>query len=95
MRAFRPVTLALLALLVLVQVGLWFGEGGRPQVRRLQAQLTAQQQRNAQARQENTRLTAEVQDLRQGLEMVEERARGELGMVKPDELFVQYSSARK
>ena len=53
--------------------------------------MNAQLQRNAQARQANARLSAEVQDLQQGLEMVEERARGELGMVKPDELYVQYS----
>ena len=91
MRALRPLTLALLALLVLVQGGLWLGDGGLPQVMKLQSQLNAQLQRNAQARQANARLSAEVQDLQQGLEMVEERARGELGMVKPDELYVQYS----
>jgi len=88
----RPLTIALAVLLALVQAGLWLGDGGLPQVMKLHSQLSSQQQRNAQARQANVRLAAEVQDLRQGLEMVEERARGELGMLKPDELFVQYAS---
>ena len=94
MRSLRPLTLALLvllALLALVQAALWLGDGGLPQVMKLNSQLRSLQQRNTQARQTNTRLQAEVQDLRQGLEMVEERARSELGMVKPDELFVQYA----
>ena len=56
--------------------------------------LDSLQRQNAEARRENERLAAEVQDLRQGLEMVEERARSELGMVKPDELFVQYAQRR-
>ena len=90
----RPLTLALLALLGLVQAGLWFGAAGIPQARRLQAELDSLQRQNAEARRENERLAAEVQDLRQGLEMVEERARSELGMVKPDELFVQYAQRR-
>ena len=47
------------------------------------------QQQNDAQRQRNMRLVAEVEDLRQGLEMVEDRARNELGMVKPDEIFVQ------
>lgn len=91
MRALRPLTLALLVLLALVQGALWLGDGGLPQVMKLNNQLRSLQQRNTQARQTNARLQAEVQDLRQGLEMVEERARSELGMVKPDELFVQYA----
>jgi cell division protein FtsB len=46
---------------------------------------------NLTAQAENERLAAEVRDLKEGLEMVEEKARGELGMVKPNEIFVQYS----
>lgn len=88
----RFVTLALLALLVAVQAGLWLGSGGLPQVLRLKSQLAAQQQRNAEQKQANDRLQAEVEDLRAGLEMVEGRARAELGMIKPDELFVQITS---
>ena len=89
----RLPTVILLLLLGVVQFQLWLGDGGLPQVRRLQAQLAAQQQRNATQKQANDRLVAEVQDLRQGLEMVEERARADLGMVKPDEILVQYAPA--
>ncbi len=85
----RFVTLALLLLLGLVHAELWFGDGGMPYVRRLQGQLDAQLKQNEAQRQRNARLVAEVEDLRQGLEMVEDRARNELGMVKPDEIFVQ------
>ena len=90
----RWITLALLALLGLVQAGLWFGSGGWPQARRLQAQLDANVQRNAEQKARNDRLQAEVEDLRQGLEMVEDRARGELGMVKPNEILVQLTARR-
>ncbi len=85
----RFVTLALLLLLALVHAELWFGDGGLPYARRLQGQLDAQLGQNEAQRQRNARLLAEVDDLRQGLEMVEDRARGELGMVRPDEIFVQ------
>ena len=90
----RLPTAILLLLLAVVQAQLWLGDGGLPQVRRLQAQLDAQKQQNAAQKQANERLVAEVQDLRQGLEMVEERARADLGMVKPDEILVQYAPAR-
>jgi cell division protein FtsB len=85
----RLVSLALVLLLALVQGALWFGSGGLPYARRLQGQLDAQLKQNDAQRQRNQRLQAEVDDLREGLEMVEDRARGELGMVKPDEIFVQ------
>ena len=85
----RFVTVALMLLLGGVQAELWLGAGGLPQVLKLQSQLDAQQLRNAGQKQANDRLLAEVDDLRQGLEMVEDRARAELGMVKKDEIFVQ------
>jgi cell division protein FtsB len=90
----RFVTLALLLLLAGVQAELWLGDGGLPQVMRLQGELDSRLRGNAELRQANQRLVAEVDDLRQGLEMVEERARTDLGMVKPDEILVQYASAR-
>ena len=90
----RFVTVALLLLLASVQAGLWLGDGGLPTVMRLQAQLDRQLQANAAQRVANQRLSAEVDDLRQGLEMVEERARADLGMVKPDEILVQYAPRR-
>lgn len=90
----RFVTIALLLLLAAVQAELWLGNGGIPAVRRQQARLDAKLQANAELAQANQRLAAEVDDLRQGLEMVEERARGDLGMVKPDEILVQYAPRR-
>ena len=87
-------TAALLALLVLVQAQLWLGGGGKPHVMNLQLQLGRQQAVNDEARARNTRLEAEVRDLREGLEMVEEKARSELGMVKPDEILVQVAAKK-
>jgi len=90
----RFVTLALLAVLAAIHAELWLGDGGLPAVMRLQTQLDAKRQANAERKQANDRLQAEVDDLRQGLEMVEERARADLGMVKPDEVLVQYAARR-
>ncbi|HXD04810.1 MAG TPA: cell division protein FtsB [Burkholderiaceae bacterium] len=90
----RLVTLALLALLALVHAELWFGKGGVARVMQLQAQLREQESRNAAARLRNEQLAAEVRDLKEGLEMVEEKARFELGMVKPDEIYVQINTRR-
>ena len=91
----RTITVALLLLLAGVQAELWLGDGGLPQVMRLQAQLDKRLQANTARRQDNQRLLAEVDDLRQGLEMVEERARADLGMVKPDEILVQYAPKKR
>jgi cell division protein FtsB len=87
-------TAALLALLALVQAQLWFGNGGKPHAMNLQLQLSRQQSANDEARARNLRLEAEVRDLREGLEMVEEKARSELGMVKPDEILIQVAPRR-
>ena len=86
---YRWPTVALLALLVIVQAQLWFGSGGRPYVVALEQQLAQQQRVNSTARARNERIAAEVGDLKEGLEMVEERARSELGMLEPNEVFVQ------
>jgi cell division protein FtsB len=93
MRRLPVSTLALLALLLVVQVQLWFGSSGKPYVMALQLQVDRQLVANDEARLRNAQLEAEVRDLREGLEMVEERARAELGMVKPDEILVQVNSA--
>ena len=87
-------TLVLAALLVAVQADLWFGKGNLVYVQSLNRQLQAQLAANVQARERNARLAAEVADLKEGLEMVEEKARAELGMIKPDEILVQFSSPR-
>ncbi len=88
----RLVTLALLTLLALVQAELWFGKGGLPRKLELEGKLHAQQASNDAARTRNEQMAAEVRDLKEGLEMVEEKARFELGMVKPDEILVQIST---
>ena len=85
----RWVTLVLLALLAAVQADLWLGRASLPYVIGLRAQLDTQQATNEAARARNARLIAEVNDLKEGLEMVEEKARSELGMVRPDEILVQ------
>jgi cell division protein FtsB len=90
----RWVTVVLAALVLLIQADLWFGRGSLPQVWKLQRDLAAQQQTNERARERNARVTAEVTDLREGLEMVEDKARNELGMIKPDEVLVQVSKRR-
>lgn len=90
----RFVTLALLAVLAAIHAELWLGDGGLPAVMKLQAQLDAKRAANTERKQANERLQAEVDDLRQGLEMVEERARADLGMVKPNEVLVQYAARR-
>ena len=91
----RWITLGLLALLALVQAELWFGKGGVTRMVELQRKLDAQKSTNEQARRRNEQLAAEVSDLKEGLEMVEEKARFELGMIKPDEIYVQLSPARR
>ena len=91
----RWITFALAALLALVHAQLWFGKGGVPRMVELSGKLAAQQVANEAARRRNQQLSAEVNDLKEGLEMVEEKARFELGMVKPDEIFVQLSPARR
>ncbi len=88
----RAVTLALIALIGLVHAELWFGKGGVPRVVELKTKLAEQKATNEVARARNEQLVAEVRDLKEGLEMVEEKARHELGMVRPDEIFVQLSS---
>jgi cell division protein FtsB len=88
----RLLTLALLALLALVSAELWFGKGGVPRKLELASKLQAQKAVNDAARARNDQLSAEVRDLQEGLEMVEEKARFELGMVKPDEILVQIST---
>ncbi len=85
----RLVPLLLIALLLILHGQLWFGRGSVRNVNKLQSELDAQQAKNVQAALANVRLEAEIRDLKEGLEIVEEKARGELGMVKNNEIFVQ------
>lgn len=85
----RFVPFLLVTLLVVLHAQLWLGRGSIPNVAALRQKLEAQQAANARARQVNDQLGAEVRDLKEGLEMVEEKARQELGMVRPNEIYVQ------
>jgi len=85
----RLVPIVLVALLAIVQAQLWFGRGSMSNVAELERELRQQKTANEEARRTNEQLSAEVNDLKEGLNMVEERARHELGMVKPNEIFVQ------
>ena len=85
----RFIPLALVALLAILHAQLWVGRGSIPNVSELTRQLALQREKNDLARQANERLAAEVRDLKEGMEMVEEKARFELGMVKPNEILVQ------
>ena len=79
----------LLFLLLVLQGQLWFGQGSLPDLWRLQDAVEAQQAENRQLEERNAALAAEVQDLKRGLEAIEERARSELGMIRKGETFYQ------
>ncbi|MBX3611332.1 MAG: septum formation initiator family protein [Hydrogenophaga sp.] len=79
----------LVALLLVLHAQLWFGRGSVPQVAELKRELDAQLKANTEAQRRNDQVASELRDLQEGLEMVEELARQELGMVKPNEIFVQ------
>jgi cell division protein FtsB len=85
----RVLALTLAALIVLLQYPLWLGKGSWLRVWELDRQLQAQKAENAKLQQRNSVLDAEVHDLKQGFEAIEERARYELGMIKQDEVFFQ------
>jgi cell division protein FtsB len=82
-------TLALAGLVVLIQYPLWLGKGGWLRVWEVDQQIQSQREINARLKTRNGALDAEVRDLKQGLEAIEERARSELGMVRQDEIFFQ------
>jgi len=88
------VSLVLAALLAVVQADLWFGKGNLPYVASLNKELAAQRKANDQARERNARVAAEVADLKVGEEIVEEKARAELGMVRADEILVRVAPPR-
>jgi cell division protein FtsB len=85
----RLITLALAALLLLIQYPLWLGKGGWLTVSDLESQVAATRARTEQLKARNAKLESEVRDLKEGLGAVEERARYELGMIKSNEIFVQ------
>lgn len=85
----RLLALALLAAVLLMQYPLWWGKGGWRDVQELRRQVSAQRDLNAGLRLRNAALEAEVRDLQDGQEAVEERARYELGLVQEGETFIR------
>ncbi len=85
----RLVALILLILLIALEVKLWAGQGGMADVRRLQQSVAEQKVENDALKARNDALAAEVANLKSETEAVEERARSELGLVKPGETFYQ------
>ena len=79
----------LIALLLILQGQIWLGKGSVPTVIELENKIQEQNELNAKAKRINGQLNSEVNDLKEGLNTVEERARHELGMVKANEIFVQ------
>jgi cell division protein FtsB len=82
-------TLTLVLLAGLIQYPLWLGKGGWLRVWEVDQQINAQREINARLKARNSALEADVRDLKQGYEAIEERARSELGMIRQDEIFFQ------
>jgi cell division protein FtsB len=85
----RLITLALTALLILIQFPLWMGKGGWLRVGELETQVANAHKKTDELKARNDKLESEVRDLKDGTGAVEERARLELGMIKQNEIFIQ------
>ena len=85
----RILAVVLVLLIAGIQSPMWFGKGGWMRVWELDRQIEAQRETNVRLAARNAALDAEVKDLKQGYDAIEERARSELGMVKQDEMFFQ------
>jgi len=85
----KPLALILGLLIALIQYPLWLGKGGWLRAWEMDRQVAAEKDKNRSLEARNATLAAEVRDLKTGTEAIEERARSELGMVRPDEIFVQ------
>jgi cell division protein FtsB len=85
----KLLSLALAGLLLLIQYPLWLGKGGWLRVWEVDREIQSQREINLRLKTRNGALDAEVRDLKQGFEAIEERARSELGMIRHDEIFFQ------
>jgi len=83
------ISILLVLLLVLLQYRLWIGNGSMTDVHHLEQAKQVQIEENEQLQERNQSLAAEVHDLKNGYEAIEERARSEMGMIKNDETFYQ------
>lgn len=91
----KPLALVLFGLALALQYPLWVGKGSWMRVRELDRQLAEQRDNNARLKARNDALDAEVRDLKEGSDALEERARLELGMIKRDEVFYQVVQAKR
>ncbi|MDF2416443.1 cell division protein FtsB [Acinetobacter beijerinckii] len=97
LEVFRSISSKLILLLVIIlvtslQYQFWFGEGGYFAHQTLTQQITQQSEINTELKERNRILAAEVFDLKNGTEAIEEHARLDLGLIKPNETFVQMST---
>ncbi|HEX6691714.1 MAG TPA: cell division protein FtsB [Burkholderiales bacterium] len=83
------------ALIILIQYPLWVGKGGWMRVWQLDQEVERQKASNSRLEVRNAGLAAEVADLKNGTEAIEERARTELGLIRSDEIFFQYADPKK
>jgi cell division protein FtsB len=86
----KALGIILAAFIILIQYPLWFGKGGWLRAWELDRQVEAAKGKNAELERRNGALAADVRDLKTGTDAIEERARYELGMTRPDEVFYQY-----
>lgn len=84
---FKWICGVLVALIMLLQYHLWFGEGGVRELNHIRSRADVLERENDRLQARNERLAAEVIDLKNGLDAIEERARNDLGMVRQDEQF--------
>ena len=91
----KVLTLILIALIALLQYPLWLGKGSWLKVWEIDQQVTRQHEINQKLQMRNAALDAEVRDLKQGHEAIEERARSELGMIKQNEIFFHIVNEKK
>ena len=85
----KKIIVLLIVLLVLLQYKIWLGDGGIPRILQLQEEVDTVQVQVDKLKERNQALDAEVQDLKKGLDAIEERARSDLGMISQDEVYYQ------
>jgi cell division protein FtsB len=85
----NKLTFIFFLLIILIQYPLWISDGGFMALLEKNNQIKAQKKINSSLKKENDALIAEVNDLKKGTKAIEERARGELGMIKKEEVFFQ------
>ena len=85
----KKLAVTLVLLIILAQYPLWYGKGSWLNVFEIDQQVASQRQTNQKLQNRNTVLEAEVNNLKKGLDAIEELARNELGMIRTDEVFFQ------